>query len=367
MKKILYIVTIPDWGGAQHYIFNLSYNLKDEFAITVASGKLAGISKYNLLKKIEEYMPNNEVGTHEFKNLTRSINPIRDILAIFDLVNYINSAKPDIIHLNSSKAGIIGSIAARLAKHKAKVVYTIHGWVFLEPMNKFKRWLYIRLEKFASRFRNKIIILGLKEKQIALNYKICHEEKIKVLPHGIIKFNRTSKERAREKLGLPQNKKIIGTISNLYTSKGIEYLIEAAANIKDDNIIFVVIGDGELKNELNSKIQKLNLQNRFNLLGEVFYAAQYLNAFDIFTLSSIKEGMPFVILEAMEAGLPIVATDVGNIQEMMEDYQNKIIVPSRNSLKLAQAIQEIRTVAQIWNPKYDFYFNVQMSNLYNSL
>lgn len=366
-KKILYIITLPDWGGAQHYIFNLSYNLKDEFIITVATGKSSGLSKFDLLKKIEEYMPDKKVGIYQFENLVRSINPMKDFLAVFELAKYIDSVKPDIIHLNSSKAGIISSFAARLAKHKPKIVYTVHGWVFLEPMSKLKKWLYTKLEKCASRWRDKIIVLGEKEKQIALKNKICPEKKMEVIPHGIDRFRLQSKDVAREKFGLPKDKKIIGTIANFYPAKGLNYLIEAAAQINNPDILFCIIGDGPLRTELEEKRRQLSLEQKFKMPGEFFYAAQYLNAFDVFVLPSVKEGMPFAILEAMGAGLPIVATDIGNIQEMMADYQNKIIIPPKDTAKLSQAILEIKHVPTIWNPRYGFYFNIQMKNFYDKL
>lgn len=346
MKKILYIITTPDWGGAQFYVYNLARRYGHVVQVTVATGQASGFSKINLLEKINEYKESpieerrmdTSVKTHQFQNLIRQINLIRDIGAFFEIKNFIEKERPDTVHLNSSKAGILGSFAKIFSKHKPEIIYTVHGWVFLEPMNIIKKWFYIFLEKLASRWRDKIIVLGEKEKQIALKYKICPETKLEIKPHDYSIFNLCPKDKVREKLSLPQDKKIIGTIANLYPAKGLNYLIEAAARINNPDILFCIIGEGPLRKKLEEKIEQLSLQKKIVLTGEKFYAAQYLYAFDIFVLPSIKEGAPYVILEAMAASLPIVAADVGNVAEMLKDYQNKIIVPPANVEALINAI-----------------------------
>ncbi len=333
-QKILYIITIPDWGGAQRYVFDLANNLKDTHEAVVASGKSEGTSKINLLEKCREA----EITTYQFKNLVRPISPIKDIFAVWEMKNYLEKEKPDTIHLNSSKAGIIASFATVLSSHKPEVVYTVHGWVFTEPMNALKKGLYIFLEKIASYWRDKIIVLGEKEKQIALNYKICSPEKLQIAHHTIANIDFFTKQDAREKLNLPQDKKIIGTVANFYPAKGLNYLIEAAAKINNPDVIFAIIGEGALRKNFKFQISNFKLENKFILLGEKNNAAQYLKAFDVFVLPSVKEGAPYVILEAVAAELPIVATDVGNVSEMLKDYQNKIIIPSSNVEALVEAI-----------------------------
>lgn len=336
MKKILYIITLPDWGGAQRYVFDLANNQKNDSQIIVSAGKSEGLSKINLLEKCREA----GIATYQFKNLVRSISPVKDILAIWEIKNYLEKEKPDAIHLNSSKAGILASFSAALSKHKPEVIYTIHGWVFMEPMSAIKKQFYILLEKFASRWRDKIIVLGEKEKQIALKYKICPENKLEIRRHSIPMESFLDKDIARKKLKLPLNKKIVGTVANFYPAKGLEYLIEAAAKINNPDIIFAVIGDGPLRRNYELLITNYKLQDKFLLLGEKENAAQYLKAFDVFVLPSVKEGAPYVILEAMAAELPIVATDVGNVSEMLKDYQNKIIIQPANVEALAGAILE---------------------------
>jgi len=343
MKKILYIITIPDWGGAQKYVFQEALKNKDNFEVAVFTGQSDSFkSKINLLNEISIYNKKNNANIRvgQFKNLVRPINLLKDFLAIGEIIKIYNHEKPDIVYLNSSKAGILGSLAKTFSKHKPQIIYIVHGWVFLEPMRSSKKWLYVLLERFASRWRDKIIVLGEKEKQIALKYKICPEKKLEVRPHQLTNKLFLPKNDARAELKLPLNKKIIGTVANFYPPKGLNYLIEAATKINRSDIIFAIIGDGPERDNYELQITNCKLKDKFFLLGEKNDAAQYFKAFDLYILPSIKEGLPYVILEAMAAELPIIATDVGNISEMLRDYQNKIIIPPANVKMLVKAISE---------------------------
>lgn len=338
MKKIIYLATLPDWGGAQNYIFRLANFLRGDYDVIVAHGTTGNKSNFNLSSLCQR----EGIKTRQLKYLGRSINIWKDILAIFEIKKMLEREKPDILHLNSSKAGVLGSLAASLSYHKPRVLYTVHGWVFLEPMNALKRKLYIFLEKLASRRRDLILVLGEREKEAALNFKIAAPEKILTVPHSnLSSVEFLEKDKAKEALGLPKTRKIIGTIANFYPAKGLSYLISAAKEISGD-YFFSIIGDGFLKEELVSQIKNSGLSDCFILHGEKPFAAKYLNAFDIFVLPSIKEGMPFAILEAMSAGLPIVATDVGSVPEMLRRYPNKIIVPPGDTQKLKDALLSIK-------------------------
>lgn len=360
MQKLLYIVTLPDWGGAQRYIFDLANALNNEFDITVACGQME--RNRSLLTKCEE----KNIATKIFSNLVRSVNPLKDILAITQIAEYIDKEKPDIVHLNSSKAGVLGSLAAAVSRHKPKIIYTVHGWVFMEPINILKRKLYIFLERVSSRFRDTVIVLGHREKQIAINCKICEESKIKIVSHAIPAFHFLSKEEARRTFNLPTGKIIAGTIANFFAAKGIKYLVEAAAETDDQNIIFAIIGDGAMRDEIEKNIAGSSLKEKIKFLGAIEEAYRYLSAFDIFVLPSIKEGAPYAILEAMHAGLPIVATDVGSVKEMLADYQNKIIVAPADAKALKEAILAIKPLHSSKNFKSFDDFVQEMREIYNS-
>lgn len=357
-RKILYIVTQTEWGGAQKYVFDLATHLAEGFDVTVATG--ADGSSRELLDKLV----GAGIKNFTFKHLKRDINLWHDILAIFEIAKFLRQNNFDIIHLNSTKAGVIGAIATILnrflavlgmtknnatvigAPHWPKIIYTAHGWAYLEPLPFYKRWLYLIMEKIAARLRDYTIILSEKEKQIALQYDTAELNAVSVIPNGIDLNNLQflSKQEARQKLNPPVDKFIIGTIANLYKTKGLEYLIEAAKQFSD--VQTVIVGEGSERKNLEEKIKKNKLEESVTLCGNLSQAYQCLSAFDIFVLTSIKEGFPYTLLEAMAAGLPIVATNVGAIPEILENKKTGLIVPPADSLALTEEI-----ISLIKNPE----------------
>jgi glycosyltransferase involved in cell wall biosynthesis len=358
MKKILYVITQSEFGGAQRYIFDLAAYFKTEFRIIVAAGsplspcEPLGIKEYpnrELFEKLKE----QGIESVYLKNLKRNINPFRDILAFFELRRLIKKEKPNIIHLNSSKAGILGSLAIpKNIRPRPKIIYTAHGWVFNEPLFWLKRKIYLLLEKFTAKFKHKIICVSSFDCQIAIDNKFP-AGKLSVVHNGInpASLNFFLKEIARQKIldrinaGFRlknSNFKIIGAISNLYPTKGLNYLIEAARLLRDKNpelkIIFVVIGEGQERSSLKDLIKKYNLENIFFLAGRISRAFQYIPGFDIFAMPSVKEGLPYALLEAMAGGAPIIASKVGGIPETIVHNKTGLIVKPKDSQELAEKI-----------------------------
>lgn len=371
MKNILYLITQSELGGAQRYIFDLAENLREEFQISVAFGKQG--EEKELAKKLN----NIGIKNYTIKYLKREISPINDLFTIFEIIKLIKKLKPDIIHLNSSKISILGSLAAKICfmfHVSCFIIYTVHGWVFNEPLPKWKKLFYQYAEKFTAKFKNKIICVNELDYEIAKNELKIPEKKIILIHHGIKPINFLSKEYAREKIFpvMPEGAErpivsrensrrinneilslrsrmtdsiIIGTIANLYKTKGLEYLIKTTKILSTFNpeysgqLSTIIIGEGEERKNLENLIAKNNLQNSFFLIGKIENAAELLKAFDIYVCSSVKEGLPYSILEAMQAGLPIVATNVGGIPEMIEDKKNGLLVRPQNPEELAEKIK----------------------------
>ena len=140
MRKILYLVTQSEWGGAQKYVFDLAVNLAaSQNEVVVGAGQGDG----ELFKKLEA----KNIKTLRLKRTVRAVNPLKDILAVYELIKVFKQEKPDIIHLNSSKMSILGSLAGRLYGKNVKIIYTVHGWVFNEPLPYLIKGLYYILEK----------------------------------------------------------------------------------------------------------------------------------------------------------------------------------------------------------------------------
>lgn len=335
-KKVLYIITLAEAGGAQKYVFDLAKNLdKNRYEVAVASyGKKTDWLFENLEKE--------GIQTYPLKNLRRSINPIYDTLAIFEIKKLISSIKPDIVHLNSSKAGIIGSIASK--KSNAKVVYTAHGFVFNEPMSYIKKRIYIFAERLSSKYKDKVISISNFDYKTGLKNKIATKNKFAVIHNGIKtdEFHFLSKSDARKRLGLSEKEMVIGTIANYYKTKSLNRIIDAAKIItkQHKNTKFLLIGDGPEKEKLQRQIEDIGLLNNF-FIGPMKDAWSILKAFDVFVLPSSKEGMPYVVLEAMLAEVPIIATRVGGVPEMITNGENGFLVDSsdKTSEQLADKIK----------------------------
>ncbi len=347
-KKILYLVTQSEWGGAQKYIYDLANGLdKNKYIIEVGVG---GGEERNWLKNLQS----KGIKIWRLKHVVREINLWHDFLSSFELYALLCKSKPDIVHLNSSKIGSTGAVISWIYKKtknkELKIIYTVHGFVFLEPLPILRKKFYLWSERISGSFKDKIICVSEHDKIIGLNSHIANHQKFITIHNGIDldESDFLSKNEAIKKLSGKifhkiKNKKIIGTLANLYSTKGLEYLIRAAKKLTHQNpaLIFIVIGEGMMRKSLEQKIQQLNLANKFFLPGYLPKAFRYLKAFDIFCLSSIKEGFPYTLIEALAAGLPIVTTRVGGVIEIVEPDVNGLVVPPQRPNELAKALQKI--------------------------
>ena len=352
--RILYVITQGELGGAQVYVQTLAKAGKSfGNEIIVATNK-------NNDKYLRSMLEASSIKIWPLEHLVQPISPWQDILAIFELAKLYQNTKPNIIHLNSSKAGVIGTLAAILARIngiKFRLIYTAHGWVFNEPMSRFKQWFYIFLESFTAIFKDKIICVSQYDRQIGLERKIAPSGKLVAIHNGIatdeIKF--LARADSCNTLGLTESNDglILGTISNFYPAKGLVYLLPALKILLDQGVDchLVIIGEGALRSEIEKQIQNLKLTGRVILAGRKNNAPQYLKAFDIAVIASVKEGLPYFPLEAMAAGLPMVATRVGGLPEIIIDNETGLLAEPANANSLAE---KIRLLAENKNLRQDF-------------
>ena len=259
------------------------------------------------------------------------------------------------LFLLSSKAGFIGSFVSKclIRNTEYKILYRIGGWTFNDPWPKWKRWLWIILEWFSSKWKDVIIVNNQHDLDQAKKLKIRPRMQTVLIHNGIevYKLDLMPPEEARIRLFekaaklFDKNittKNVIGTIANFYPTKGLEYLVGAADCFDaNDNLVFFIIGDGELRPELEKMIQEKGLERKVFLVGQIPDAHRFLPAFDVFVLSSVKEGFPWALIEAMSAKLPVIATDVGAVPEIIDDHKNGLIIKPGDSVGLANKIKEI--------------------------
>ena len=339
-QKILFIITKSELGGAQRYILDTSVSLaKQGYEVLVAAG-----GNGPLLKRVKFQAP--DVKTFTLKRLKRTPGPINAFLGILEIYKLLKEEKPDILFLNSTAAGILGSIANHFYK-KSRVIYRIGGWAFRDPRPKWQNKIILWLEKYTARFKDEIIVNCEIDRELAIKHRIAPSEKILKIYNGldVEKLEFLPKAMARQKLlsrKLSKNdidsSTIVGCVANFYKTKGLKYLIEAVRLV---NVKTVIIGDGPLRPELERLIKEYNLENQIILTGRIPDAYKYLKAFDVFVLPSLKEGFPWIILEAMASETPIIATNVGALPEIIEHGKEGLLIDIKNSQKLAEKIAYI--------------------------
>jgi glycosyltransferase involved in cell wall biosynthesis len=370
-QKILYVITQGKWGGAQKYVYDLATNLSADFEITVAIGQKNG--EQDLQTKLSKWNQEKEskIKLIHLKHLRRSISPINDFLAIYELKKIYKKDKLDMIHLNSSKAGIIGSLA-KLNIKNSKLIYTVHGWVFNEPLGIVKIKLYTWLEKTTAKIKDKIIVLSSQERQDAINKLKVQQKKLKIIKLGTeLPREKLSKKQSLKKLEIIINKSLgnnllIGTIANFYKTKGLDILLQAISPIKNEltKTKFILIGDGPEKYRLINLIKKYQLENIVYLAGKLNNASKYLPAFDLFVLPSRKEGMPFTLLEAINYKIPIISTCVGGIPELIKNKKTGLLV---NPVQVNELTQALLTALNHPKNMSDYANNALMQNKRYSL
>ena len=284
--------------------------------------------------------------TFSISALGRDISASKEASSFKEIFSVIRNKKPDILHLHSPKAAGLGALAGRLLRVK-KIVYTVHGWAFNEDRPLYQKILIALFSWFTMILSHTTIVLSTREYNQACSFPFV-THKLKLVPLGIKPPIFISVEGARDALARlvgisiqDFNKKIvIGTIAELHPNKGLSYLFNAMTAVVKEypSALCVVIGDGQDKAHLHQIIKEHKLEQNVFLLGYLDQASEYLKAFNVFVLPSLKEGLPYVILEAGCASLPVVSTTVGGIPELIEDMKSGILIQPKNIRELAHAL-----------------------------
>ncbi len=336
--KILYVITKSNWGGAQRHVYDLAVAMKEKGHVPVVALGGEGI----LMKRLEDA----GVKVHPLNSLGRDISVGRDAVSFKDIFNIIKRERPDVLHLHSPKAAGLGVLAGRLLRIK-KMIVTVHGWSFNEDRPIAQKFLIAFFSWLTTLLAHKTILLSEKEYSQTLHFPGV-KGKLALVPLGIRQPVFLSIDGARQeiakRIGVDLNelgkRLLIGTITELHPNKGIFYLVNAMEQVVKDhpNAVCVVMGDGQDAASLRLLVKGKKLENNFFLVGYVENAAEYLKAFNIFVLPSVKEGLPYAILEAAFASLTVVATTVGGVPEMVEDMKSGVLVQPKNSKELAHAL-----------------------------
>lgn len=330
-QKIIYVITKANWGGAQKYVFELISSLpEDKFAISVVYGGEGVLAEKLRALGIQGV---------SIPGLWRDVKFGSDLKAFWQLWRLFKTEKPDIVHLNSSKIGGLGSLAARLAGVK-KVVFTIHGWAFDEDRSWWQKMLIKMISWLTITLCHQTIAISKHSKDQTKNWPGKAHGKIKVIYNGI-DTNADIKYKTRDDLGISTDSLIIGTIAELTKNKGLWYAVKAMKELKNRKIILFIVGDGEEREVIEGLVAKEGLEEKVVLLGFRDNAQNLLKVFDVFILPSLKEGLPYVLLEAGLAERPVIASNVGSIAEIITDNETGILIPPRDLDALTEAIDHL--------------------------
>lgn len=334
--KILYLITKSNWGGAQRHVFDLAVQSKKAgHEVIVALGG-EGILRDRLREE--------SISTRPIQEMWRDIHLSKDIISLGKIFNVIREERPDVLHLHSAKAAGLGSLVGRLLGIK-KIIYTVHGFAYNEDRPLYQKLPIIFFSWLTMLFSTHVILLYEKERKQTSHFPyISH--KLFVINPGIAtpKFFAigSALQLLQAKSPLSFDKRIIiGTIAELHPNKGLVYALEALEKLvlRFPSLLFFVIGEGDQRNALETMIKEKNLEKNVVLAGYIAGAAEYLKAFSLFLLPSVKEGLPYCLLEAGYAHLPVVATSVGGIPEIIEDMKSGILVQSKKPDELFHALE----------------------------
>jgi glycosyltransferase involved in cell wall biosynthesis len=270
--------------------------------------------------------------------LGRSVSVIKDLLAFVGLIREIKRFNPDVIHTHTAKAGVLGRIAGLIAKPSAKRVHTYHGHLLHGYFGAGKTRVVVFIEKFLSWISHGLISIGTNVMNDLLKVGIGKAEKFHVIFPGLQDLDVIPKAQARKELGLDPDKLYVVFVGRLTQIKRPDRLVEIAAELKKDypNVHLLVAGAGELFDATKNAAESQGLPMTF--YGWRNDIARILCASDIAVLCSDNEGIPLTLIQAAQAGLPIVSTDVGSVSDIVKHQEGGLLVGC-SSTELANGLK----------------------------
>ena len=318
--RILILITLAETGGAQSYVAGLLPGLEGRFDVVVAAhgdGPLREASRAARAR----FVP--------LRHVRRPLHPVRDLLGILELVVLMRRAAPDIVHANSSKAGVLGRVAAAVAGVPIRI-FTVHGWAF-SASSGLVSVLYRWADRLMAPLTTLTICVAERERTSGLAAGTCIAERTVVIPNAV---DVDAVPRARHDGGPP----LVVAVGRLAEPKDALTLVRALAGVRGRPFTALLVGDGPDRASVEAEVRRLGLQDAVALAGTRDDVPELLARADVFALSSRSEGAPLSILEAMAAGLPVVSSQVGGVPELVVDGETGLLVPPGDPAAMAAAL-----------------------------
>jgi glycosyltransferase involved in cell wall biosynthesis len=326
--RLLYLVTRAEHGGAQAHVLDLALGMRDQFAVEVATGEEGFLT---------EACRERGIPVHVVPRLQREIEPLNDVRALRELVQLMRRIEPDLVHAHTFKAGFLGRFAANYSR--IPCVYTVHMWPFGDAVPLSWRMVAPLCERLAARWCDRIITVSELGARNAAQYRIGGASQIVPILNGIAEHP----ARAR----LDHDKTLSCTMVARFTDfKDHGLLLRAFAKVPGPARLKLV-GDGKTLSAAKKLAAELGIRERVEFKGARGDVPEILAQTDVFVLASKTETLPISILEAMRAGLPVIASDVGGISEEVADGETGLLVPAGSVEELSNALQRLLADKQL--------------------
>jgi glycosyltransferase involved in cell wall biosynthesis len=312
--KVMQIIARMNVGGPAVLVADLMRNLDSQKFSTVLVTGYCDENESDYLDQVAK-----DVVSVRIHGLGRSVSPLKDVSAFFLLIKEIKKFKPDLIHTHTAKAGVLGRLAGLIARPQAKRVHTFHGHLLHGYFSTSKTRLVILLETALGFITHRFIAIGNVVKNDLVRARIAQDSKFEVIYPGLQELDKYPQSKAQSALGLDPSKKYLSFVGRLTTIKRPDRLIDLARFLKDNHpdCWLLIAGAGELLDTLTVQVEKEVLPVTF--LGWRKDIGIILSASDIAVLCSDNEGIPLTLIQASQAGLPIVSTNVGSVSDIVID------------------------------------------------
>jgi glycosyltransferase involved in cell wall biosynthesis len=324
-------------GGAQENTLYTAERLDPQrFQVEVLAGPQTG-SEGSLIEEARS----RGIPLQILPDLVRPVSPVHDLRALFQLTRLMRAKGYTIVHTHSSKAGVIGRLAALLARVPV-IVHTVHGWSFHPHMSPAMRRVYISLERLAAAYTDAMIVVTSRDIEKGLQEGIGRPEQYHLIRSAIPldEFDPQGVDRswARQQLSLPPQAPVLGNIGRFSPQKNPLNWVRVAARVAEalPECRFLLVGDGPLRSQVEQLLEEEGLAGRTVLTGLRRDVPALLAAMDVFLLTSLWEGLPRVIPQAMAMGIPVIASQADGTAEAIQPGQTGYLCPQGDIACLAE-------------------------------
>ena len=335
--NILHIITRLDMGGSSEAVLQLASAQKMKgHDVAVAYGLTTD-------HQDPTFFDRTGIPGYHIPELQRDLSPVNDFTALCRIWAVVRKVKPQVLHTHHAKAGFLGRIGGRMAGCRA-IVHSPHGHIFYGYFSPERTGHFVKVERIANRFCDRLLPLTDTEMDDYIRLKVAPREKMLTVPMGIYlgRFKNPSRSRAemRDELGLPGDAPVVGWIGRLDPIKDCNTFISSFAQVERGmpGVRYLIVGNGEERSTILQRAEDIG-REKVIVTGRRTDIAELLTAVDVLALTSLNEGLGRVMVEAMAAGVPVVATAVGGVPEILGGAG--VLVPPREPDALAGAILNI--------------------------